>query len=221
MNSPDISHLTQTLVLSDEDLMLRYCDGDFAAFKELYQRHSKPLYRFIAWRSPRAEWVDEVMQESWAALHKARASYQVSASFKTFLYQIAKHRLIDLMRQHQLLLSSDLQDFTEEDWQQDLDAMQTQAQHHGETAFSSGEQATPEQALIAKQNAAALQRAIHQLPGVQREALVLQQFNDMSLEEIASVSDVPVETIKSRLRYAMQKLRQHFVKHEQTQEELV
>lgn len=218
MNSPDISHLTQTLVLSDEDLMLRYCDGDFAAFKELYQRHSKPLYRFIAWRSPRAEWVDEVMQESWAALHKARANYQVSASFKTFLYQIARNRLIDLMRQHQLLLANDLSDTESAELDELLpfdEAAQTnttsEISHHG----------TPETELINKQNAAALQRAINQLPGVQKEALVLQQFNELSLEEIASLTAVPVETIKSRLRYAMQKLRQHFVQSEQRLEESV
>ena len=219
MNSPDLHQLKASLIHSDEELMLRYCDGDFAAFKELYQRHSKPLYRFIAWRSPRVEWVDEVMQESWAALHKARPSYQVSASFKTFLYQIARNRLIDLMRQHQLLLTSDISDPSDienDDWLMQLH----ESEAHGKEQELT-QQRTPESELINKQNAAALQRAINQLPGVQKEALVLQQFNEMSLEEIASLTAVPVETIKSRLRYAMQKLRQHFVKSEQRLEESV
>lgn len=219
MNLPDLHQLKTSLIHSDEELMLRYCDGDFAAFKELYQRHCKSLYRFIAWRSPRVEWVDEVMQESWAALHKARPNYQVNASFKTFLYQIARNRLIDLMRQHQLLLTSDISDPSDienDDWLIQLNESQALGNEHELT-----QQHTPESELINKQNAAALQRAINQLPGVQKEALVLQQFNEMSLEEIASLTAVPVETIKSRLRYAMQKLRQHFVKSEQRLEESV
>lgn len=218
MNSPDTAHLIQGLIPSDEDLMLRYCDGDFGAFKELYQRHSKPLYRFIAWRSPRTEWVDEIMQDSWTALHNARAQYQVSASFKTYLYQIARNRLIDLMRQHQIVLASD---FTEnddsafEDYTEIASTNPAGDQSKGIVSTNHN----PEQQLIDKQRLHALHDAIDQLPSVQKEALVLQQFNELSLDEIAQISAVPVETIKSRLRYAMQKLRQHFAKPEHRLEE--
>lgn len=221
MNSPDISHLQQANILSDEDLMLRYCDGDFAAFKELYQRHSKPLYRFIAWRSPRTEWVDEVMQDSWTALHNARAQYHPSASFKTYLYQIAKNRLIDLMRQHQLVLASDLVQDEDGDsaFVAYVDSTQTEPEYLQATTNDAKAQ-NPEALMMSKQQAQALHHAIDQLPSVQKEALVLQQFNDLSLEEIAQISAVPVETIKSRLRYAMQKLRQHFANPEPRVEEL-
>lgn len=220
MNFPDTVHLKHGLILSDEDLMLRYCDGDFAAFKELYQRHSRPLYRFIAWRSPRAEWVDEIMQDSWTALHNARSQYQVSASFKTYLYQIARNRLIDLIRQHQIVLASDLAeneggDSIFEDYPEPSASNQTRFQH----SLHVDANHNPEQQLINKQRLEALHDAINELPSVQKEALVLQQFNELSLDEIAQISAVPVETIKSRLRYAMQKLRQHFAKPEHRLEE--
>src|SRR4051812_519077 len=94
--------------LSDELLMLRYCEGDLVAFEELYQRHRLGLFRFIAWRSPRMEWVDEVVQDSWARLHTARERYKPDAPFRTYLFQIARNRLTDLMRQKQLILASDL-----------------------------------------------------------------------------------------------------------------
>lgn len=193
--------------LSDETLMLRYCDGDLPAFKELYQRHSRGLYRFLAWRSPRREWVDEIAQDSWVSLHHARSRYQPQASFRTYLYQIARNRLIDLLRQQQPLLAGDL----------GVDA-------DGESVFeyladAAQEQVSPESTLEARQRAADLHAAIGSLPVEQKEALVLQQFNGMSLEEIAQISAVSVETIKSRLRYAMRKLRQHYMQAQAVQEE--
>lgn len=177
---------------SDEDLALRYRDGDLAAFEELYRRHSRGLYQFIAWRSPRREWVDEVMQDSWAALHHARGRYVASASFRTFLYQIARNRLIDLVRH-------DPRTMLESDMGEGSLAALADAQFQG---------ATPEEALDARQQTSLLHGAIRALPDEQREALVLQQFSGLALEEIAALCGTSAETVKSRLRYAMRKLRE-------------
>lgn len=173
--------------------MLRYCEGDLLAFKELYRRHSGGLYRFVAWRSPRRDWADEIAQDSWAALHEARARYQPAAGFKTYLYQIARNRLIDLVRRKEAQLASDLP-------------------HDGAALFDhiadvSYETSPPETTLDRKRQIDALHSAIRGLPSEQKEALVLHQFNDMSVEEIAAVTGVAAETVKSRLRYAMKKLR--------------
>ena len=181
---------------SDEQLMMQYRDGDLHAFEELYRRHRVGLYRFISWRSPRADWVDEIVQDSWANLHHARARYQPDASFRTYLYQIARNRLLDLLRQQQPLLAADLGTGT--DGVDAFDAL-ADAAHDG---------VTPEAALDQKQRHDSLHLALAALPGEQREALVLQQFNGLSLEEIAAVVAAPVETVKSRLRYAMRKLRE-------------
>jgi len=189
---------------TDEALMLLYCEGDLQAFRELYQRHSNGLYRFISWRSPRREWVDEIVQDSWAALHTARPHYTPLAGFRTYLYQIARNRLIDLLRQKEIFLVGD-------DVHNDAhnDAFDN-ATHTSQDALS------PEAALEKKQQADSLHAAIRVLPNDQKEALVLQQFNGLSLEEIAAITAVPVETVKSRLRYAMQKLRSQL--HSQTKQ---
>jgi RNA polymerase sigma factor (sigma-70 family) len=179
--------------LPDESLMLSYCGGDLPSFKELYRRHSLGLYRFIAWRSPRRDWVDEIVQDTWASLHTARATYQPQAAFKTWLYQIARNRLIDLLRQKDAVLAGDMGSGDGEAFEQAADA--------------SNDSASPETTLEKKQQMAKLHAAIRSLPAEQKEALVLQQFNGMSIEEIAGVTAVPAETVKSRLRYAMQKLR--------------
>jgi RNA polymerase sigma factor (sigma-70 family) len=167
--------------LPDEELMLRYQAGDLPAFRELYQRHRQGLYRFIAWRSPRRDWVDEITQDAWAALHAARAGYRPEAQFKTWLYQIARNRLVDLLRQKEL--------------------------EAGEAAPEPADEATPAELLSARQQDQLLHAAIRALPAEQREALVLQQFSGLSIEEIAEVTGAERETVKSRLRYAMQKLR--------------
>ena len=181
---------------SDEALMMRYCDGDYVAFKLLYQKHSQPLYRFIAWQSPRLDWTEEVVQDAWMRLHGARESYTPQSSFKTFLYQIAKNRLTDLLRQRQDILASDM---SRDDEDESTFGYLADQNHDGES---------PEDSLSLRQQNAILHAAIKALPVEQREALISQQFSQLSLEEIAEVTGVSIETVKSRLRYAMQKLRE-------------
>ena len=150
--------------VSDEELMLRYRDGDLHAFEELYGRHRLGLYRFIAWRSPRADWVDEIVQDSWANLHHARARYRPDAAFRTYLYQIARNRLLDLLRQHQLVLAAELG--TGSDGRVVFDVL----------ADAAHDSVSPDALLDEKQRNASLQKALAALPGEQKEALVLQQF---------------------------------------------
>lgn len=180
----------------DEELMIRYREGDLRAFEELYGRHRQGLYRFISWRSPREDWVDEIVQDSWANLHHARGRYRPDATFRTYLYQIARNRLLDLVRQHQDLLAADMGTGT--GGRDTFDVL----------ADAAHDVVTPEAVLDEKQQANRLQRALDSLPPEQKEAIVLQQFSGMSLEEISLVVAAPVETVKSRLRYAMRKLRE-------------
>jgi len=180
--------------LSDEALMLRYKEGDLPAFQELYRRHSRGLYRFLSWHAPRRDWADEIAQDSWISLHQARQHYQPLASFRTYLYQIARNRLLDLLRQPQAQLVDDAALFD----------------HLSDSGAATSASVGADAALEARQRTRALHAAIHALPGEQKEALILQQFSGMSLEEIAELVAVPVETVKSRLRYAMKKLRQHY-----------
>ena len=187
---------------TDETLMFSYRDGDMQAFRELYNRHSQGLYLFIAWRSPRRDWVDEIVQDTWASLHQARARYQHQAAFRTYLFQIARNKLIDQLRQNRrTVLASE--------WRNDVD---NDADDDGIDRLldASCDTPSPETMLETTQQTQLLHAAIRTLPSEQREALVLQQFNGMSLEEIAELVNAPVETVKSRLRYAMKKLRQQF-----------
>ena len=180
----------------DEELMIRYREGDQHAFEELYQRHRLGLYRFIAWRSPRADWVDEIVQDSWVNLHHARTRYQPDATFRTYLYQIARNRLLDLVRQQQPLLAADMGTGT--DGHDIFDGL----------ADAAHDVPPPDAMLDEKQRNDRLYMALAALPSEQKEAVVLQQFSGLSLDEIAVIVAAPVETVKSRLRYAMRRLRE-------------
>jgi RNA polymerase sigma-70 factor (ECF subfamily) len=169
---------------SDEDLALRYRDGELAAFEELYRRHGHGVYGFIAWCAPQRDRVDAVVLDSWAVLHQARGRYLASASFRTFLYQIAHSRLAELMRHDPGALPA------------------------GAMAGPMRDDA-PGAALPAQPDAAPLRRAIRALPDEQRELLMLQQFSGLGAEEIALLCAIPLDTVETRLREARHALRPH------------
>ncbi len=173
-------------VAEDELLMRRYRAGDTEAFAVLYERHRAPLFRFV-YRSVNNQAIaEELFQEIWIKLIDARHRYKVTARFQTYLYRIAQNRLIDYYRSCRQQTSLDAETAPE---LRDDNA----AEGFASAAASEGEQA--------------LAQAIATLPMDQRTALLLQAERGMTLDEIAQLCGVGRETIKSRLRYAMTKLR--------------
>lgn len=171
----------------DENLMIAYANGDAGAFAELYQRHRSALYRFIR-RQCAASVADELFQDVWTRLIVARQRYEVSAKFSTYLYQIARNRLIDHFRS----TGRSLED-TGGDDPPDPPAPSTQQ---------------PEHLIERRQRLDRLLALVEALPGAQREAFLLHEEAGMTLEEIADVTGAGRETVKSRLRYALARLRE-------------
>ena len=177
---------------SDEALMERYRDGDAAAFDVLYSRHKGGLFRYMLRQCGNRGVVEELFQEVWLNLVRARANYTVQARFTTYLYRMAHNRLIDYFRSQAggVPASFDTEDGP---------ALESIAASRGND---------PAVAADARQQARQLLRLVEELPGAQREAFVLQQESDMSVEEIAQATGVSRGTAKSRLRYAIAKLRE-------------
>ncbi|MCX7555273.1 RNA polymerase sigma factor [Xanthomonadaceae bacterium JHOS43] len=172
---------------TDEELMLAYAAGDIVAFEMLYARHRSPLYRFIVRGiSPRAT-ADECFQETWGRVVAARERYRPEARFSTWLYQIAQRLMIDQYRRARPHVSLD-----DDDTPLHLPADDTER---------------PEQRLTAFEEQRRLQRALAELPHEQRVVLQLRLEQELSLEAIGEITGVGRETVKSRLRYAMDKLR--------------
>ncbi|MGH8661698.1 MAG: RNA polymerase sigma factor [Burkholderiales bacterium] len=176
---------------SDEELMLRYRDGDAGAFDQLYARHKGGLYRYLLRQCRSAAAAEELFQEVWMNLIRARAAYTVKARFTTYLYRLAHNRLIDHYRKVSRVAEAS---FEGEDGEMIVDPPDERERPQDET-------------LDAKRQAERLLALIAELPEAQREAFLLQQEGGMSVEEIAQATGVSRETAKSRLRYAMSRLR--------------
>jgi RNA polymerase sigma-70 factor, ECF subfamily len=166
--------------------MMRYRDGDLAAFEMLYRRHKDPLYRYLLRGCAHAESAAEMFQDVWAGLVRSRAGYEPRARFGAWLYRLAHNRLIDHLR---------LQPRAPLPLEEEL--IPAAAEHE-----------RPEAQALAGERGQRLRQALAALPAEQREAFLLHEEAGLTLEEIAEVSGVGRETVKSRLRYALAKLRE-------------
>jgi len=173
---------------SDETLLARYREGDGAAFEILYARHRQGLYRFLLGLSGKPELADEVFQDTWLSLIRSTSQPQGRATFRTWLFQIARNRLIDHWRKHGV--------------------HQPLHDSYDEQAHAVGDDSSdPEQLLNLSRDSQRLENALQTLPADQREVFLLRAHGDLDLAQIASLTETPLETVKSRLRYAQQKLR--------------
>jgi RNA polymerase sigma-70 factor, ECF subfamily len=173
----------------DDELMVRYRGGDAVAFEALYRRHRAPLYRFLLRQLGDAAAAEEVFQDVWMRVIDSRGRYESRGRFGSWLYAVAHNRLMDGYRtaSRARLLGQD----ESEEILENLPADELPAHVW----------------LDRKRAAERLFAALARLPEVQREAFLLQQEGELSVEEIAEATGVSRETAKSRLRYAVAKLR--------------
>ncbi len=179
---------------SDEALMLAYGAGDAGAFDRLYARHKGGVYRYLLRQCRNAGIADELFQDVWMNAIRVRASYVPTAKFSTWLYTLAHHRLVDHWRASGKAKFASIDD--DDDCAGDTVA-----------ALAGAPQEQPEARAQTAQLGEALRAALAALPDEQREAFLLQYEGGLALAEIAELTGVGSETVKSRLRYATAKLR--------------
>jgi RNA polymerase sigma factor (sigma-70 family) len=173
--------------LTDEELMVAYAAGDSAAFEMLYSRHRGPLFRFMLHQVREHGTAEELYQDVWQRVITARERYRPEARFSTWLFQIAHNRLTDHWRAQQHRPAAP------------ADAV--------ERAEREADPQTPERQLSAFEERRRLQLDLQELPADQREVVLLRLEQELSLEQIGEITGVGRETVKSRLRYALDKLR--------------
>jgi RNA polymerase sigma factor (sigma-70 family) len=181
---------------TDEALMRAYGDGDADAFEALYARHKAATYRyFLRHAGGHAATAEELHQDLWLKVVGARRRYEAQAKFSTWLYTLARHRMVDHWRsRHGVSLAS-------------LEDEDTAAQvEESSGALHSGSD-DPLGASIDAEARLRLVAALADVPPLQRDAFLLHIEAGLSLEQIAGLTAASAETVKSRLRYAYRRLR--------------
>jgi RNA polymerase sigma-70 factor (ECF subfamily) len=174
----------------DAELMARYAGGDMRAFELLYSRHRSALYRYLVRHTRDREIANDLFQEVWSKVISNRTRYEPRAKFRTFLFRIAHNCFIDHFRRASLRQTQDPAEG--QDWQDLLPAPERESPD-----------ARAEQAEVL----ARYRQALSALPAEQRDVFLLYEESGLSLEEIGAITGVGMETAKSRLRYALAKLR--------------
>jgi RNA polymerase sigma-70 factor, ECF subfamily len=176
--------------VAEAELLLRAGRGDEAAFLLLYERHRTPVFRFACRMLGSAQQAEDVTQECFLSILRRPEAYRAErASLRTYLCAIVRHLALKQLRKR---------------------GQETVLDDPPEEPSGGGPRVTgrdPLSTVIEEEAAEAVRTAVSALPPLQREAVVLFEYQELSLVDIAAVCDVDVGTVKSRLHRARERLR--------------
>jgi RNA polymerase sigma-70 factor (ECF subfamily) len=186
-----------TICRSDEELMLRYRDGDKAAFETLYGRYENPLFDFIYRMVPDSTETESLFQETFLRLVRAKRKYRVTAQFKTWLFQIAVNLCRDRSRgmKHRSHLSLNSPLTARGGRRSELQDIVPDPSPAVDKSVEDGELQS------------AVKGALTSLPEDEQLVVVLREYQGMKYSEIAEVMDRPIGTLKSINHRAHERLR--------------
>ena len=182
---------------ADEALMLLYQKGEVRAFEILLTRHRRPIFNFILRFVGSRDVAEDLLQETFLRVIKGAENYQRKAKFTTWLYTIARNLCVDQSRRQKHRRA------------QSLDAPISREVDGGGTLLDviADEQMPADRKAVSQQLHQTLHRAIATLSDEQREVFLMREFLDMPFKQIAEVVGAAENTVKSRMRYALEKLR--------------
>lgn len=178
---------------SDAQLILAYRGGEIPAFDFLMNRYVKPLYGFVYRMLGNAHDAEEIVQETFVKVWKHISRFDEQRSFKAWLFSIAKNATLDFIKKKKTIPFSH---FEREG--QDISPLEEIAD----------ETPLPSVLMEKMENAEYLQRIVATLPPLDQETLVLRYTYDCTFQEIADIVREPMDTVKSRHRRALVKLKQ-------------
>lgn len=196
--------------LSDEELVRRFNQGEADAFEELVRRYEKPLYNFILRSVRDGDRSQELLQDVFLKVVQRSSEFQGSSKFSTWLYTIARNLCIDtsrkmVFRRHR-----------------SLDAPLSSSESESATLLDrvAGEVPAADRSAIGHDLQTRITEAVDQLPDEQREVFLMRELQNMPFRDIAEVIGVPENTVKSRMRYALERLQRALTEYEDYAREL-
>jgi RNA polymerase sigma-70 factor (ECF subfamily) len=173
--------------MTDEKLLQRAGRGDEAAFLALYERHRETVFRFAYRMLGSAALAEEVTHDCFLGLIREPARFDPNrAALRTYLYAAVRNLAAKHFRRH---------------------AGETTVEECVEADFVADRRGEPLSLLLDAELAAEVQRAVAALPPLQREVVILFEYEELSLAEVAAVVGADTGTVKSRLHRARQRLR--------------
>ena len=189
---------------TDEQLIQWYHKGNTEAFEQLYSRYKNAMYHYFFRQVQSPGIADELHQDVWLNIIKSSSGFAQQSSFKTWLYKIAHNRLVDHYRRTS---KQPLYLVQESGLEKEPD---TDSAHQSQDNRCNNE---PDTILQEQQLSNALLDGIASLPREQKEVFLLHEKSGLTLQEIATITDSSFESTKSRLRYAVKKLRQSLAQY--------
>ena len=181
---------------TDEQLMLAFRSGDARAFDALVRRHRTPVFNFILRYTGHRARAEDLLQETWLKAVRGAHDYEPKARFTTWVYTIARNLCVDSARKESYRQTESLEApaGAEEDGRMLAEVLPD-------------ENAAPDRAAHNSRLRPLLERALEGLPQEQREVFILREYSGIAFKDIAVVTGVPENTVKSRMRYALDGLR--------------
>jgi len=185
--------------LSDEELMARFQKGESEALNHILARYGKPLFGFLYRQTGSRERAEDAYQEVFVKVIRAAGNYESSSRFAAWLFTIARNVCIDLSRREKHRMTSS------------LDAAAWDDAETTRLELVADQGPDPEADLRATELCEALERALARLSPEQREVFLLRERSGLSFKEIARITNSPLNTVKTRMHYALIKLRELLV----------
>jgi RNA polymerase sigma-70 factor (ECF subfamily) len=187
----------------DETLMLRYQQGDRTAFSQLVRRYQGALYNFALRQVRAPQAAEDVVQETFVRVVQNATEFKHEARFTTWVYTITRNLCIDHLRKRALRKHPSLDE------------------HKGQEGDGPtlGEQTADPRASVEREATGSelqvrIARAVDTLPDEQREVFLMRELANLPFKEIAEITNVPENTVKSRMRYALERLQEALSEYE-------
>ena len=187
----------------DETLMLRSQQGDRAAFAQLVRRHQMPLYNFALRQVRVPQVAEDVVQEAFVRVVQNAVDFKHEARFTTWVYTITRNLCIDQLRKRALRKHPSLDESRGEEGDGPTLGEQTADPRASVEREATGTELKERIAL-----------AVDTLPDEQREVFLMRELSNLPFKEIAEITGVPENTVKSRMRYALERLQEALAEYE-------